>query len=329
MTKRMGSPSFAHGLTDAIGATPLVALDRMSCSRGARVLAKLEWCNPSGSVKDRIAASMIRNAVAEGRLVPGGTIIESSSGNTGIGLAALAAAGGFRAVIICTHKVAVEKLDVLRRLGAEVVMVDADAPLGSSGHFLEVGARLQREITGSVFLDQYANPANAAAHYRTTGPEIWRQTAGRLDAFVAGAGTGGTISGAGRFLEEQDPNIEVVLADPVGSIYAHYVATGEIAEPGTYEVEAVGQGEAKIPRNFDRTVIDRAVSVPDAESYATARRLASTEGLMCGSSGGLALAGALRVARELSDSNARVVVILPDSAGRYAAANARRARRDG
>lgn len=316
------------GLVGAIGNTPLVQLDRLSGPSGPRLLAKLEWCNPSGSVKDRIAASMIAAAVSDGRLQPGGTIIESSSGNTGIGLSALAAAGGFQAVIICTQKVAPEKLDVLRGLGTKVVMVDAKAPLGSPGHFLEVGARLQRETPGSLFFDQYSNPANPAAHYGTTGPEIWRQSGGKLDVFVAGAGTGGTISGVGKFLKERDPNIEVVLADPVGSIYGHYVQTGEIAEPGSYEVEAVGQGEAKIPRIFDRSVIDRVLSIPDAESFATVRLAAKTEGLMCGSSSGLALAGALRVARAHTNDGARVVVLLPDSAERYATANAERAQRD-
>ena len=294
--------------------TPLRDVSFGGLASSVVVSAKLEASNPSGSVKDRAARWMIDAAEAAGDLEPGGTIVESSSGNTGIGLAAVGAERGYRVIIVCKTTVPPEKVSLLRLLGAEVRQIES-AELGSEEHGLQVCARIAAE-EGGVFLNQYNNPANPQAHYESTGPELWAQTGGNIDVFVAGAGTGGTMSGTARYLREQNPSISVVLADPVGSIYAHFHATGELSDPVPYQVEAVGQTERIIPANVDLSLVDRVVSVPDVDSFAAVRDVAARHGVLCGPSGGLALAASKIIATE-SAPGTRIVTILPDAADRY------------
>jgi len=233
----------------------------------------VETANPTASVKDRTSRWMIDAAEASGALPPGGTIVESSSGNTGIALAALGTERGYRVVIVCGERVSSEKVNLLRLLGAEVRQV-GDADLGTDEHYLKLAAQMADEL-GGVFLNQYENQANPQAHYDTTGPEIWEQMDHNTDVFVAGAGTWGTSTGAGRYLKEQDPNIEIVMADPVGSIDAHAHANGgELSDPAPYRVEAVGQAERMIPSSIDLTIVDRLLSIADDDSFAAARSAA-------------------------------------------------------
>lgn len=294
--------------------TPLVEVSLPGLATAVHVRAKLEAANPTASVKDRTARWMVDAAEDSGALKRRGTIIESSSGNTGIALAAIGAERGYRVIIVCSTQVPEEKISLLKLLGAEVHQVE-DAELGSDYHYLTLCDRIAH-AEGGVFLNQYENPANPLAHYESTGPEIWEQSDHAVDVFVAGGGTGGTISGAGRFLKEQNPRLSIVLADPVGSIYAHAHATGELSDPVPYEVEAVGQAERMIPRNIDLELIDRTVSVPDAESFAAMRFAASRAGVLCGPSGGLALAACMAVAAEAAPGT-RIVTVLPDGAERY------------
>lgn len=284
-----------------------------SPAAGVEIWAKIETANPTGSVKDRTARWMLDAAEASGALGPRGTIVESSSGNTGIALAALGGHRGYRVIIVCSERVPKEKLDLLTMLGAEIVQVP-DAELGTDMHYLARATDLADEVRG-VFLNQYENKANPLAHYESTGPEIWAQLDGRIDVLVAGGGTGGTISGTARYLKERDPHIQVVLADPVGSIYAHFHASGELRDPVRYEVEAVGQAERMIPGSIDVSVIDRVISVPDDESFAAARA-ANEAGVLCGPSSGLALAACAQVAAEMPPGT-RIATVLPDSAERY------------
>lgn len=293
--------------------TPLLRFAPPSLRSGIEVYAKFEAANPTSSVKDRTALWMVDAAEASGALRPDGTIVESSSGNTGIALAALGAQRGYHVVIVCSMTVPKEKLELLRLLGAEIRQV-ADAELASDEHYLKLAGRIASDV-GGVFLNQYDNVANPLAHYESTGPEIWTQLDGSLDVFVAGGGTGGTITGAGRFLKDQDHSIDVILADPVGSIYAHAHATGELSDPVPYEVEAVGQAERMIPASMGLAVIDRVLSITDADAFSTAR-LAAEAGILCGPSSGLALAAALEVAAGAAPGT-RIVTLLPDSAERY------------
>ena len=293
--------------------TPLFRFPPDASPDGVGIFAKLELANPTASIKDRTARWMVDAAEASGRLGPGGTIVESSSGNTGIALATIGAQRGYRVIVVCSERVPAEKLHLLRLLGAEIRPIP-DAELGTDAHYLIQAGRIADEV-GGVFLNQYENPSNPLAHFESTGPEIWSQIDGRVDVLVAGAGTGGTITGAGRFLKTQNSEIEVVLADPVGSIYAHAHATGELSDPVPYSVEAVGQAERMIPSSIDLSVIDRVESIPDDESFAAART-AGRYGVLCGPSSGLALAASFRVASE-SPAGTRIATILPDSAERY------------
>ena len=293
--------------------TPMESIRLDDADEGVALWAKLESSNPTASVKDRTAHWMVDAAESSGALEPGGTIVESSSGNTGIALAALGARRGYRVVIVCSERVPPEKRMMLELLRAEVVTVP-DAELGTDKHYLARAQQIADDL-GGVFVNQYENPANPAAHYATTGPEIWRQRSGRVDIFVAGAGTGGTITGTARYLREKNPTVEVVLADPVGSIYAHAHATGELTDPQPYAVEAVGQAERMIPSSIDLGQVDRVESIPDDESFAAVHR-AAAQGLLVGPSAGLALAAALRVAAQAA-AGTQIVTIFPDSAGRY------------
>jgi cystathionine beta-synthase len=291
----------------AIGDTPVVRLSRIHPP--GNLVAKLEFTNPGGSVKERIAVAMIDAAEREGRLQPGGTIIEPTSGNTGVGLALVGAVRGYRVVCTVPDKVSIEKIDLLKAYGVEVIVTPTNLLPEHPESYYGVARRLAAEIPGAFRPDQYTNPNNPRAHYETTGPEIWRQTDGAIDVLVAGVGTGGTISGAARFLKEQKPEIEVVGADPEGSIYS----APDKALVHQYLVEGVG--EDFYPETVDLDLIDRFIMVTDAESFAMTRRLAREEGLLVGGSCGMAVAAALAVATE--DSNQLVVVIIPDSGRGY------------
>lgn len=304
---RYAGTAIAASILDLIGDTPLVALPRFSAGLPTEIVAKLETTNPGGSSKDRPALAMIEAAEAEGLLQPGGTIVEPTSGNTGVGLAIVAAQRGYRCVFVMTDKVAPEKVSLLRAYGAEVIVCpNAVAPEDPRSYY-STAQRLSEEIPGAFRPNQYANPANPRAHYDTTGPEIWEQTAGRVTHVVVGAGTGGTISGIGRYLKEHNPAIRIVAADPEASVYS-----GGDGRP--YLVEGVG--EDFWPSTYDPSVIDDVVAISDAESFATAREIARTEGVLVGGSGGLALAAARRVAAS-AGPDALVVVVIPDSGRGY------------
>jgi cystathionine beta-synthase len=294
-------------IVDLIGDTPLVRLSRLHPP--GNLVAKVEYLNPGGSIKERIAVTMIDEAERAGLIEPGGTIIEPTSGNTGVGLALVAAIRGYRVICTVPDKVSKEKQDLLRAYGVEVVETPTEYGPGHPESYYGVADRLAAEIEGSFQPNQYFNQANPRAHYETTGPEIWEQTDGQIDVFVAGVGTGGTISGAGRFLKEKKPSVEVVGADPEGSIYT----AGPEGDLHQYFVEGVG--EDFYPETVDLDVIDRFIEVDDAGSFAMTRRLARTEGVLTGGSGGLAVAVALRVAQE--DDDRLVVVIVPDSGRGY------------
>jgi cystathionine beta-synthase len=294
-------------LVDLVGGTPLVRMARFSAGVAPTILAKVEYLNPGGSVKDRIGLAMVEAAEKEGKLRPGGTIVEPTSGNTGMGLAIVAAQRGYKCVFVMPDKMSQEKIDLLRALGAEVIVcptaVDPDDPRS----YYRTADRLAEEIPGAYQPNQYFNQANPEAHYRSTGPELWEQTDGKIDAFVAGVGTGGTITGTGRYLKERKPGVEIVGADPEGSLYS-----GDEVRP--YLVEGVG--EDFWPETFDPKVVDRFVRVSDRDSFLTARRITREEGILIGGSGGTAAWAALQVAADYP-ADATIVVLLPDSGRSY------------
>jgi cystathionine beta-synthase len=291
-----------------IGETPLVRLSRLEPGLTTPLVAKVEFVNPGGSVKDRPAVTMIDAAERSGELKPGGTLVEPTSGNTGIGLAMVAVLRGYRVIAVMPDKMSREKIDTLRAYGAEVVICPTDVPPDSPRAYYRVADRLTEEIDGAFQPNQYFNPANPEAHYHSTGPEIWRQTGGLITHFVIAVGTGGTISGAGRYLKEQNPEIEVVGADPEGSLYS-----GGPVHP--YRVEGIG--EDFWPDTLQKDVVDRYVRVSDRDSFVAARRLVAREGLFAGGSSGTAVYAALQVAREVDDPEALVVTLLPDGGRPY------------
>ena len=299
-----------NSLTDVMGNTPLIRLKSVvkDAARTANVLVKVEYLNPGGSIKDRIALRMVETAEREGRLQPGGVIVEPTSGNTGVGLAIVAQERGYRCVFTCPDKVAGDKISVLRAYGAEVVVCPTSVPPDHPDSYYSTARRLARTTPNAWHPDQYANPDNPAAHYHWTGPEIWAQTDGRITHFVAGIGTGGTISGTGRFLKEKSGNrVRIIGADPEGSVYS-----GGTGRP--YLVEGVG--EDIWPTTFDREIADEVIAISDADSFAMTRRLAREEGLLVGGSSGLAVAAALKVAAS-ADPDDVIVVILPDGGRGY------------
>jgi cystathionine beta-synthase len=300
---------YFESIIDAVGNTPLVRLGRIERGEGirARLLAKVEYLNPGGSVKDRPALKMIEVAEEEGLLKPGGTIVEPTSGNTGAGLALAAAVKGYRCICVMPEKASKEKQDLLKALGAEVVITPSLPPEDPESYY-GVAERLAREIPGGFKPGQYENPANPLAHYETTGPEVWEQTAGRITHFVAGMGTCGTITGTGRYLKNRNPEVQVVGADPEGSIFS------DPENVHQYSVEGVG--EDFYPGNYDPEVVDQVIQVDDRESFLMTRQLMREEGLFVGGSCGMAVVAAVRAARELPES-AIVVVLLPDTGRNY------------
>lgn len=297
-----------------IGRTPLVKLNRLNLGIKATILAKMENLNPGFSVKDRIGISMIEWAEREGKLQPGGTIVEATSGNTGIGLALVAAVKGYKSIFVMTDKASVEKSRYLKALGSDVVITPVSAKPGTPDHYVSTAQRIARETPNSFYPDQYSHPANPEAHYRTTGPEIWKDTEGKITHFVAGIGTGGTISGTGRYLKEQNPKIKVIGADPYGSIFKTFKETGKVVETTPYLVEGIGQ--EVVPPNVHIQYIDEVINVTDRESFEMSRQLGRIEGIFCGGSSGTNMAAALRVARDLDD-DAVVVFIICDTGEHY------------
>ncbi|MGZ4427334.1 MAG: cystathionine beta-synthase [Nocardioidaceae bacterium] len=300
---------YVNSLLDLVGNTPLLRLSRTTDGARPLVLAKVEYLNPGGSVKDRIAMRMIEAAEKSGELKPGGTIVEPTSGNTGVGLAMVAQAKGYHCVFVCPDKVSEDKRNVLKAYGAEVVVCPTAVAPEHPDSYYNVSDRLVREIENAWKPDQYSNKYNPISHYETTGPEIWEQTEGRVTHFVAGVGTGGTISGVGRYLKEKsDGRVQVVGADPAGSVYS-----GGTGRP--YLVEGVG--EDFWPTTYDKDVADRIIEVSDSDSFAMTRRLAREEALLVGGSSGMAAFAAIQLAHELDDPDAVIVVLLPDSGRGY------------
>ena len=308
--------NYYNNILELIGRTPLVKINHLTKQHKikAQVFAKMESLNPGYSVKDRIGVSMVDWAEKEGVLTKGGTLIEATSGNTGIGLALVAAARGYKCIFVLTDKVSVEKNRYLKALGADIVVCPASAKPGAPDHYVATAKRLSQETPNSFYPDQYNHPANPAAHYRTTGPEIWEDTGGKITHFVASIGTGGTISGTARYLKEQNPNIKVIGADPYGSIFKTYKDSGHVPEPTPYLVEGIGQ--ALPTGNADLNIIDEIINITDRESFELARQLGRREGIFCGGSTGTIFAGALKVAKDL-DENAVVVFIVCDTGEHY------------
>jgi len=305
---------FHENVLGLIGNTPLVKLNRLARGVKAKIFAKMENLNPGYSVKDRIGIAMIEAAERQGLLKPGGTLIEATSGNTGIGLALAAAVKGYKCIFVMTDKASVEKSRYLKALGADVVITPVSAKPGTPDHYVSTARRIASETPNSFYPDQYSNPANPEAHYRSTGPEVWRQTEGKITHFVAGLGTGGTISGTGRYLKEKNPAIKIIGADPYGSIFKTYKETGKLVEATPYLVEGIGQ--EIVPPNVHIKYVDEVVNVTDRESFDMSRMLGRVEGIFCGGSTGTNLAAALRVSSQL-DEDAVVVFIVCDTGEHY------------
>ena len=298
----------------AIGNTPLVRLNKVVHPGSATVLCKLEYMNPGGSIKDRMAKFILDKAEREGRVKAGGTIVENTSGNTGVGVALVGAVRGYRCIFTMPDKMSKEKQDTLKAFGAKVVVTPTNVPADSPESYYSTAKRLHAESPGSFYLNQYHNRDNVEAHYRSTGPEIWSQTEGHVDAFVAGIGTGGTMSGAGKFLKERKPGLKNVGVDPVGSIYHAMFHTGKPSEPHVYKVEGIG--EDMVCGAMDLAVMDDVRQVDDKQCFAMARRLAREEGILAGGSSGAAVHVAVEVAKEMGPGKT-VVVVLPDGGRAY------------
>ncbi len=307
------APPIAASTLELIGNTPIVEI-RSIDTGPCRLFVKLESQNPGGSIKDRIALSMIDAAERDGRLAPGATIIEATAGNTGLGLAQVGIMKGYRLILIVPDKMAREKVQHLRALGVDVRITRSDVGKGHPEYYQDMAERLAAEIPGAFYVNQFANPANPAAHEKTTGPEIWQQLGGQVDAVVVGVGSGGTLTGLGRFFRRVSPETKMILADPVGSVLAPLVATGEMIEPGSWAVEGIG--EDFVPPNCDLSLVSRAYSISDRESVETTRLLLAKEGVLAGSSSGTLVAAALRWCREQT-SPKRVVTFVCDSGNKY------------
>lgn len=301
-------------ILEAIGRTPLVRLNRVARGARAQVYAKCDFMNPGGSVKDRIGVAMVEEAERRGQLRPGGTIVEGTSGNTGMGLALVAVVKGYKAVFTVADKQSKEKVDTLKALGAEVIVCPTAVAPEDPRSYHSVADKLTRDIPNAFHPNQYQNPANPEIHYRTTGPEIWEDSEGKVTHFVAGMGTGGTITGVGRFLKEKNPKVKIIGADPVGSILAEFFHKGSVGKAETYKVEGIG--EDFFPTTLDFSIIDDVISVSDKDSFIWTRRLARHEGLFAGGSAGTALGAAMRLLPTLTEKDF-VVVLIPDTGARY------------
>ena len=306
------------GFLDAIGNTPLIRLRRASEETGCEILGKAEFLNPGSSVKDRAALAIVRDAEERGVLRPGGVVVEGTAGNTGIGLALVGNARGYRTVIVIPDTQSVEKIDMLRLCGAEVRLVPA-VPYRDPNNYVKVSGRLAEELAktepnGAIWANQFDNVANRRGHYETTGPEIWRQTDGKVDAFICAVGTGGTLAGAGMFLKERNPNVVIGLADPPGAALYSWYTSGELKMEGESISEGIGQ--SRITANLEGAPVDRAYRIPDAEALPIVFDLLKHEGLCLGSSSGINVAGAIRLARDLGPGHV-VVTILADYGTRY------------
>ena len=311
-----GMMSVYQSIMETIGNTPLVRLNSVAADVRCQLLAKVEFFNPGGSVKDRIGPAIIEDAERRGVLKPGGTIVEATSGNTGVGLAIGAAAKGYKCIFVMPDKMSQEKILLLRAFGARVVVTPTAVEPEDPRSYYSVADRLVAETPGAILANQYHNPVNPQAHFETTGPELWQQTAGQMTHFVAGMGTGGTITGTGRFLKSKNPRVKIVGVDPIGSILYELHRSGRYTTAEGYKVEGIG--EDFLPSTTDLDVIDTIVQVNDRESFMMTRRLVREEGIFCGGSCGAAVAGALKYARERNlGPDDIVVVILPDSGSRY------------
>lgn len=312
--KQMADKRVYDSVLDVVGHTPLVRLNRITRGLNSNIFAKLEFLNPMGSIKDRIARYMIEKAEREGKLSPGQLIIENSSGNTAIGLALVAIQKGYRLKVVVRDSLSKEKMDQLRVLGVDIHPVDHTLPPEHPDSYNNITPRLAAETPGCFFPDQHNNRDNNETHYVTTGPEIWEQMGGRIDAVVAGMGTGGTICGVGRYLKEQDPDIRVIAVDPVGSIFHDWYHENRMTKPAPYLIEGLGDEFLIGTANFD--VLDDVIQVSDRDAFLMARKLVRTEGVMGGGSSGAAMCAVLKVAEQLGP-NARIVTLFPDGAGRY------------
>src|SRR6266581_2962590 len=303
-----------NNILDAVGHTPLIRLNRITQGLKPEIYVKAEFMNPGGSVKDRIGISMIDDAEKRGLLKPGGTIIEGTSGNTGMGLALVAAVRGYKCVFTTTDKQSKEKVDLLKALGAEVIVCPTAVEPEDPRSYYSVAKKLAREIPNSYYPNQYDNAMNPEAHYRTTGPEIWEDSEGKITHFVCGVGTGGTISGVGKFLKEKNPKIKIVGVDPYGSLYYDFVKTGQTIKAKTYVVEGIG--EDFFPATMNLNILDDILQVTDEECFVVARRLVKMEGIFTGGSGGGCISAALKVAEKLGPKDL-IVAFLPDTRMRY------------
>ena len=305
----------AENVLELVGNTPLVRCNKLATHVKANIYLKLEYMNPGGSVKDRPALQMIADAEASGELLPGGTIVEATSGNTGMGLAMAAAVKGYKCIFVMPDKMSEEKIKSLRACGAKVVVCPTAVEPEDERSYYRVSERLAREIPGAFLANQYHNPSNPKGHYVSTGPELWEQTGGKIDVFVSAAGTGGTISGTGKYLKEKNPNVINVAVDPVGSVYYDYFRTGKLTEASTYLVE--GFGEDFLPTTMHFDYVDEVVRVTDGECFDMARRLVREEGIFTGGSSGGAVAGAIKYAERFPNKELNIVVIMCDSLARY------------
>lgn len=305
---------YKNNILETVGNTPLVKLSKITRDLKPQIFAKMESFNPGGSVKDRIGISMIEDAEKKDIIKPGGTIIEATSGNTGIGLALACAVKGYKCIFVVTDKVSFEKINYLKSMGGDVIVVSNAVKADSPEYYITVARKINRETPNSLFMYQYSNPANPEIHYQTTGPEIWNQTEGKITHFVSGIGTGGTISGVGRYLKEKNPDIQIIGADPFGSIFKHFKETGEQMSGSPYLVEGIGQD--CLPQNVHFQYIDDIINVSDMESFNYARMLSREEGIFAGGSTGTILGGVFRLAKHL-DENAIIVFIVCDTGERY------------